>query len=108
MKRRDFLKKAGLGAAAVAATTINAPAVLAQKSYRWKMVTTWPPKLPVLQEGCERLAKRLDEMTGGQLKIQVFAAGDRNWAGHLRAVLVVDPLIDQPHAAAAGQVEEAG
>ncbi|MGD8442307.1 MAG: TRAP transporter substrate-binding protein [Desulfobacterales bacterium] len=76
MKRRDFLKKAGLGAAAVAATTINAPAVLAQKSYRWKMVTTWPPKLPVLQEGCERLAKRLDEMTGGQLKIQVFAAGE--------------------------------
>ena len=47
MKRRDFLKKAGLGAAAVAATTINAPAVLAQKKYSWKMVTTWPPKLPV-------------------------------------------------------------
>ena len=33
MKRRDFLKKAGLGAAVVAATTINAPAVLAQKTY---------------------------------------------------------------------------
>jgi hypothetical protein len=29
MKRREFLKKAGLGAAAVAATTVNAPAVLA-------------------------------------------------------------------------------
>ena len=76
MKRRDFLKKAGLGAAAVAATAVNAPAVLAQKKYRWKMVTTWPPKLPVLQEGCERLAKRIGEMTGGQLKIQVFAAGE--------------------------------
>ena len=76
MKRRDFLKKAGLGAAAVAATTVNAPAVLAQKKYRWKMVTTWPPKLPVLQEGCERLAKRIGELTGGQLQIQVFAAGE--------------------------------
>jgi TRAP-type mannitol/chloroaromatic compound transport system substrate-binding protein len=76
MKRRDFLKKAGLGAAAVAATAVNAPAVLAQKNYRWKMVTTWPPKLPVLQTGCERLAQRVDEMTGGQLKIQVFAAGE--------------------------------
>src|SRR5210317_2143042 len=76
MKRRDFLKKAGLGAAAVAATAVNAPAVLAQKNYRWKMVTTWPPKLPVLQEGCERLARRIDEMTGGQIKIQVFAAGE--------------------------------
>ncbi len=34
MKRRDFLKKAGLGAAAVAATTVNAPAVLAQNKYQ--------------------------------------------------------------------------
>jgi TRAP-type mannitol/chloroaromatic compound transport system substrate-binding protein len=76
MKRRDFLKKAGLGAAAVAATTVNAPAVLAQKKYRWKMVTTWPPKLPVLQEGCERLAKRVDEMSEGRLTIQVFAGGE--------------------------------
>jgi TRAP-type mannitol/chloroaromatic compound transport system substrate-binding protein len=77
MKRRDFLKKAGLGAAAVAATTVNAPAVLAQKKYSWKMVTTWPPGLPVLQTGCERLAKRVGEMSDGRLQIQVFAAA--NW-----------------------------
>ena len=76
MKRRDFLKKAGIGAAAVAAATVNAPAVLAQPSYRWKMVTTWPPKLDVLQEGCERLAKRIGELTNGRLKIQVYAAGE--------------------------------
>ena len=76
MKRRDFLKKAGLGAAAVAATAVTAPAVLAAKNYRWKMVTTWPPKLPVLQEGCERLARRVDEMSDGRLKIQVYAGGE--------------------------------
>jgi len=76
MKRRDFLKKAGVGAAAVAAATVNAPAVLAQQTYRWKMVTTWPPKLDVLQEGCERLAKRIGELSNGRLKIQVFAAGE--------------------------------
>jgi len=76
MKRRDFLKKAGLGAATVAATAVSAPAVLAQKSYRWKMVTTWPPKLPVLQEGAERIAKRIKEMSGGRLEIQVFAGGE--------------------------------
>jgi TRAP-type mannitol/chloroaromatic compound transport system substrate-binding protein len=76
MKRRDFLKKAGVGAAAVAAATVNAPAVLAQPSYRWKMVTTWPPKLPVLQEGCERLAKRIAEVSNGRLQIQVFAGGE--------------------------------
>ena len=77
MERRDFLKKAGIGAAAaVAATTVNAPAVLAQKKYRWKMVTTWPPKLPVLQTGCERLAKLVGELSGGRLKIDVYAAGE--------------------------------
>ena len=77
MKRRDFLKKAGVGAAAaVAATTVSAPAVMAQKTYSWKMVTTWPPKFPVLQEGAERFAKRVEEATGGRIKIQVFAAGE--------------------------------
>ena len=76
MKRRDFLKKAGIGAAAVAATTVNAPAVLAKKNYRWKMVTTWPAGLDVLQEGCDRLAKRIGELTDGRLQIQVFAAGE--------------------------------
>ncbi len=76
MKRRDFLKKAGLGAAAVAAATVNAPAVLAQKTYRWKMVTTWPPGLPVLQTGAERLAKRINEMSDGRIQIQVFAGGE--------------------------------
>ena len=97
MKRRDFLKKAGIGAASAAAAAAGvaslvacgkeeekkvekveekAPAVVAKKTYNWKMVTTWPPKLPVLQEGCERLAKRVDEMSDGRLKIQVFAGGE--------------------------------
>jgi hypothetical protein len=76
MKRRDFLKKAGVGAAAVAATTVNAPAVMAKKTYNWKMVTTWPPKLPVLQDGCERLAKRIGELSDGRIRIQVFAGGE--------------------------------
>ena len=76
MKRRDFLKKAGIGAAAVAATAVNAPKVRAAKTYNWKMVTTWPPKLPVLQDGCERLAKRIGELSDGRIRIQVFAAGE--------------------------------
>jgi TRAP-type mannitol/chloroaromatic compound transport system substrate-binding protein len=77
MNRRHFLSRVGVSAAAVAAvTTVNAPAVMAQKMFRWKMVTTWPPKLPVLQDGCERLAKRIEEVSDGRLKIQVFAGGE--------------------------------
>jgi TRAP-type mannitol/chloroaromatic compound transport system substrate-binding protein len=77
MKRREFLKTTGKAAvAAAAATTIGAPAVHAAKKYRWKMVTTWPPNLPVLQTGAVRFAKRVEEATGGQIKIQVFAGGE--------------------------------
>ena len=47
MKRRDFLKKAGVGAAAVAATTVNAPFVHAQKktTIKWRMQTYAGPAL---------------------------------------------------------------
>jgi TRAP-type mannitol/chloroaromatic compound transport system substrate-binding protein len=77
MERRDFLKKAGATAAAIAGTSIAAPAVWAKKkTYRWKMVTTWPPNLPILQTGAERFAKRVEKLTDGRLKIQVFAGGE--------------------------------
>jgi TRAP-type mannitol/chloroaromatic compound transport system substrate-binding protein len=77
MKRRDFLKKTGTAAAAaVASSAIAAPAVIAQKKYNWKMVTTWPPNLPVLQTGADRFARRLKEATDGRITVQVFAGGE--------------------------------
>jgi len=77
LERRDFLKKTGTAAAALATTAIAAPAVWAQgKTYSWKMVTTWPPGLPVLQIGAERFAKRVEEASNGRIKIQVFAGGE--------------------------------
>jgi len=77
MERREFLKKTGVAAAAAVATTaVSAPAVLAQKKYNWKMVTTWPPNLPILQTGAERFAKRVGELSGGRINIKVFAGGE--------------------------------
>jgi TRAP-type mannitol/chloroaromatic compound transport system substrate-binding protein len=77
MKRREFLKKTGTAAAAaVAASALAAPAVIAQKKYQWKMVTTWPPNMPVLQTGAERFAKRVGELSEGRLTIQAFAGGE--------------------------------
>jgi TRAP-type mannitol/chloroaromatic compound transport system substrate-binding protein len=77
MKRREFLKKTGISAAAVASATIAAPAVWAkEKTYQWKMVTTWPPNMPILQTGAERFAKRVELATNGRIKIHVFAAGE--------------------------------
>jgi TRAP-type mannitol/chloroaromatic compound transport system substrate-binding protein len=91
MERRDFLRKAGLAAASAVAAGAGlascgqekkeeakqaTPAVPTKKTYEWKMVTTWPPNLPVLQTGAERFAKRVDEATGGQIKIEVYAGGE--------------------------------
>ena len=47
MKRREFIKKAGVGTAAVAATAINAPFVHAQKktTIKWRMQTYAGPAL---------------------------------------------------------------
>ncbi|MFH1036260.1 MAG: TRAP transporter substrate-binding protein [Pseudomonadota bacterium] len=78
MKRREFLKKACVGtAAAAAATLVGAPKARAAKAkFNWKMVTTWPPKLPYLQTGVERFAQRVEDMTNGEMKIRVYAAGE--------------------------------
>ena len=77
MKRREFLKKSAIGlAGGVAATTLAAPAVLAKQKYQWKMVTSWPAGMPILQTGAERFAKLVTEMSDGDLSIEVYAGGE--------------------------------
>lgn len=40
------------------------------------MLTTWPPKFPVLGEGAELFAKLVNEMSAGRLEIKVFGGGE--------------------------------
>jgi TRAP-type mannitol/chloroaromatic compound transport system substrate-binding protein len=76
MKRREFLKKAGVTAVA-ASTVFTAPYVHAKpKTYKWKMVTTWSPHFPVLGEGADNLAKWITEMSDGRLSVSVYGAGE--------------------------------
>ncbi len=78
-KRRDFLKKAiSSTAIASAALTTGTHAVHAgnSKTYRWKMVTAWPPHSPLLGEGADLFAKLVEDMSGGKLKIQVYGGGE--------------------------------
>lgn len=51
-------------------------AIDSSKIYRWKMVTTWPPGFPVLQEGAERFAENLAAMSNGRLQIKVYAGNE--------------------------------
>lgn len=76
MKRREFIKKTALGGGALAAAAVAAPAVAAPKRFNWKMVTTWPPNLPILQQGAEKFAKDVETMTDRRFRIRVSAAGE--------------------------------
>jgi len=70
--RRKFLMAAG---ATAAAATVGAPAVQAQQgpiTMRWQ--STWPSK-DIFHEYANDFAKKVNDMTGGDLKIEVLPAG---------------------------------
>jgi len=77
IQRRSFLAKAG-GALATTtlATALDAPSVIAQPKFQWRMSTAWPPALKLMHGSAVRLAKTVEELSGGRLRIEVFA-GDQ-------------------------------
>lgn len=75
MKRRKFLQGAAAGGVAAAAATVPSPAI-SQGIKQLKMVTCWPKNFPGIGTGAERLAKRITTMSGGNLRVKVYAAGE--------------------------------
>ena len=81
--RRQFGTKLGIAAAGILATSACVPstenksaAIHTKKSVLWRMVTTWPANFPVLGEGCNMLAKWVEEMSDGRFKIKVYGGGE--------------------------------
>ncbi|HWX59161.1 TRAP transporter substrate-binding protein [Bradyrhizobium sp.] len=75
MKRRDFIKVSGLGAAGAA--TLAAPAIAqSMPEIKWRMTTSWPKSLDTLHGGAEMMARMVGEATDGKFQIQTFAAGE--------------------------------
>ncbi len=69
--RRKFLKRTAVAAAA----TVAAPTVVSAQgpiSMRWQ--STWPAK-DIFHEYAQDFAKKVNDMTGGDLKIEVLPAG---------------------------------
>ncbi len=64
------------GGGAGEAATDGAISAAPQKVYRWKMVTTWPPNLPIFSDSVENFAEDLEVLSGGRLKIDVFSGGE--------------------------------
>ena len=72
MKRRDFMKTAAVGAVA---STLATPAI-AQGKIQWKMVTAWPKNLPGPGVAAQKLADRIEALSGGRIEVKLFAAGE--------------------------------
>ncbi len=79
MQRRSVIRSlATSGAAAgglVAASSFPKPAI-AQQTYEWRMVTTWPKNFPGLGTGAELLAQMIGQMSDGRLQITVYGGGE--------------------------------
>ena len=74
MKRREFLKAAGIG---MTASAVAAPAIAqSMPEVKWRLAASWPKSLDTLFGGCEYFAKRVSEITDNKFQIQVFAAGE--------------------------------
>jgi len=76
--RRKFLK--GGAVAATGAAIAGFPMIArAQQTFSWKMTSAYPKGAPFYMDGpgsATDLAKRIEEMSGGRLKIQVYGAGE--------------------------------
>ncbi len=66
--RRTFL--------GTAAGVLAAPAIARADTLKWKMVTSWPKRLPGPGMSAERVAERICALSGGRIDITVYAAGE--------------------------------
>jgi len=74
MKRRDFLRAAGIGAAAAA---LAKPAIAqSTPELKWRLTSSFPKSLDTIYGASEVFAKAVAEATDNKFQIQVFAGGE--------------------------------
>ncbi len=83
MQRRDFVKKAAVGAVAGAvlagcggAETNGAPAVQTHPNVRWRLASSFPRSLDTIFGAAEVFAERLSSLTEGRFQLRVYPAGE--------------------------------
>jgi TRAP-type mannitol/chloroaromatic compound transport system substrate-binding protein len=85
MKRRDFLRSAGTGAAGAAALGACAgpeggpgaeAGEISGPRVTWRMQTSFTPNLDLLHGSGTRIAERVEALTGGNFTMRVYGAGE--------------------------------
>ena len=78
MQRRKFIRTAGIGTAAVAATgTLAAPAIAqSAPELKWRMASSFPKSLDTIFGSGELFTKYVSDATDGKFQIRLFAAGE--------------------------------
>src|SRR5271167_4107577 len=67
--RRKFIAAGLVGAVA-------APTIAKAQTMKWRMVTSWPKRLPGPGRSAERVAERVRALSGGRIDITVYAGGE--------------------------------
>jgi TRAP-type mannitol/chloroaromatic compound transport system substrate-binding protein len=70
--RRKLVKTGATGLVGALA----APGLATAQTRKWRMVTSWPKRLPGPGMSAERIAERIRTLSGGRLDIAVHAAGE--------------------------------
>ena len=70
--RRTLARCGALGLAGAVA----APRIARGETRRWRMVTSWPRRLPGPGMSAERVSDRISTLSGGRLQVTVHAAGE--------------------------------
>jgi TRAP-type mannitol/chloroaromatic compound transport system substrate-binding protein len=83
MKRRDFAKKAVLGALAAGTAAAcspgagdGAPAVHTGRRITWRLASSFPRGLDTIYGAAEDLSRRLATLTDGRFQLRVYPAGE--------------------------------
>jgi TRAP-type mannitol/chloroaromatic compound transport system substrate-binding protein len=74
MERRKFLTGAAIGAGAAA---LASPAISGGHTKVMTVVSTWPRDFPGLGISAQRFCQRVNEISGGAITTEYFAAGER-------------------------------
>src|ERR1700682_5322466 len=74
--RRGLAHGLARGGAAGFVGALGTPALAQSDKRKWRMITSWPKRLPGPGMSAERIAERIGALSGGRLEVTVSEAGE--------------------------------